>query len=107
MSSIKLAWQTERQAGLSDHGWPMSNLPCRTTWVGRVLLSPVPYGDLLSLSLKKSCRTLSLSLSYYYHLGGVSVSWLVGAGVGESIHELKNKQERRLWFCKGSIFLSG
>ena len=85
MSSIKLAWQTERLAGLSDHG---SNLPCLTTWVGRVLLSPVTYGDLLSFSFKKSCRTLSLSLSYYYYLGGVSVSWLVGAGVGESIHEL-------------------
>ena len=59
MSSIKLAWQTERLAGLSDHG---SNLPCLTTWVGRVLLSPVPYGYLLSLSFKKNCRTLSLSL---------------------------------------------
>ena len=70
MSSIKLAWQTERLAGLSDHG---SNLPCLTTWVGRVLLSPVPYGDLLSLSFKKKLSH-PLSLSYYYYLGGVSVS---------------------------------
>ena len=60
MSSIKLAWQTERLAGLSDHG---SNLPCLTTRVGRVLLSPVPYGYLLSLSFKKVVApSLSLSL---------------------------------------------
>ena len=35
--------------------------------------------------LKKLSHPLSLSLSYYYYIGGVSVSWLVGAGVGESI----------------------
>ena len=36
---IKLAGQSESLAGLSDLG---SNLPRLTTWVGRVLLYPVP-----------------------------------------------------------------
>ena len=80
MSSIKLAWQTERLAGLSDHG---SNLPCLTTWVGRVLLSPVPYGDLLSLSFKKSCHTLSLSLLLllFRWCFSILISWCRGWGI--------------------------
>ena len=80
MSSIKLAWQTERLAGLSDHG---SNLPCLTTWVGRVLLSPVPYGDLLSLSFEKNCRTLSLSLLLllFRWCFSILISWCRGWGI--------------------------
>ena len=80
-------------------------LPDYLGWQGTVEPCPL-WGSSLPFFLKKVVAP-SLSLSYYYHLGGVSVSWLVGAGVGESIHELKIKQERRLWFCKGSIFLSG
>ena len=45
-----------------------------------------PMGIFSLFLLKKMSHPLSLS--YYYYLGGVSVSWLVGAGVGESIHEL-------------------
>ena len=49
-------------------------------------LSPM---GIFSLFLLGKIVAPSLSLSYYYYyLGGVSVSWLVGAGVGESIHEL-------------------
>ena len=79
MSSIKLAWQTERLAGLSDHG---SNLPCLTTWVGRGLLSPVPYGDLLSLSLKKLSHPHSLLLLLLFRwCFSILISWCRGWGI--------------------------
>ena len=61
--SIKLAWQSESLAGLSDRG---SNLPCLTTWVqwvGVLPLSTAHYADLLSL-LKNKLVTPTVSFPF-------------------------------------------
>ena len=89
--SIKLAWQPESLAGLSDCG---SNLPCLTTWVqwvGVVLLSPAHYADILSLLKKQISHALyllrsPLSLSLIIYVVSQYIEWW-GQGLGEFIHE--------------------